>query len=477
MSVQCPNFADLKIAVVGDVMLDRYWVGTTQRISPEAPVPVVKVAQEYALPGGAGNVARNLQSLGVDTTLFGVIGDDANGAQLRALLEADGICTALTIDSALPTITKLRLLCQHQQIVRIDFEADFATIQADFADQLVSSIAQYDALIISDYHKGTLNAASTLIAAANQAQVPVFVDPKGESFERYQGADFITPNKKEFTQVVGACESDEAIHDKALQAIKQHHLGAILVTRGAEGMTLVQSDDSNHTLPASAAEVADVTGAGDTVIAVFAASVASGLCPTQAMHLANEAAGLTVMRQGAAVVSRAELTRQLMQQLPTQSDVLTLDQAKKLRETLRTRGLTLVMTNGCFDILHPGHIGYLDAAKACGDYLLVAINTDASVQRLKGKHRPVKSLDERMAVLVGLKAVDGVVAFDEDTPAELIKILTPDVLVKGVDYKAEDIVGADHVMAHGGEVKIVGPDKRWSSSALIKKVQRKEEGS
>lgn len=465
------NIQSVRVAVIGDVMLDQYWIGRANRISPEAPVPVVQVNSEKSLPGGAGNVARNLAALGATPTLFGVIGDDQAGETLQQLLESEGVETHFQIMPAKPTITKLRVLSHHQQMIRLDHEASLAGYSDTLIASLVAELSHFDAIIVSDYHKGTIEDLSVLMAAAKSQHIPVLVDPKGQSFAKYHGATYITPNRREFEMVVGACPSNEDIESAALAAISEHALQGILVTRGSEGMSLVQLGQPTYHLPVESLDVTDVTGAGDTVIAVMAAALAAKATPQEAANLANKAASLSVQRLGAAAITYAELTR-LANQVPSlPQGVTTLDAFLAFRDELRVQGRRLVFTNGCFDILHPGHIGYLNDARACGDCLIVALNTDASVQRIKGPGRPVKSLDDRMAVLAGFRSVDWVIAFDEDTPIDLIKAITPDVLVKGTDYQVEAVVGAEHVMAQGGQVRLVGPDKVWSTTDLIEKCQ------
>ncbi len=471
MKVTIPNFQLARMLIIGDVMLDRYWTGQAKRISPEAPVPVVNVNSVEERPGGAGNVAMNLASLGIRPKLFGVIGNDDAGKKLHRVLQNKGVDTYLQALSDYPTVTKLRVLSQHQQLIRLDFEETFynskdITIHHDCID----AIENVGAVVISDYHKGTLQNVQQIISTANRLNIPVFVDPKGASFDRYRGADVLTPNRREFEQVVGPCHSEEDIVKKGKAALIAHGIGALLVTRGSEGMTLIRRDQDPIHLTARAFEVYDVTGAGDTVIAVIAAAVAAGENFANAMYLANIAAGIVVTKLGAAQVSVPELRRELRKHQYSRLGVLTEEEAVMAIEDAKSRQEKIVMTNGCFDILHPGHIGYLEAAKSLGDRLIVAVNSDESIARNKGPSRPVKKLQDRMAVLAGLRVVDWVFPFYEETPQRIIELLTPDVLVKGVDYLNQNIVGADHVLAHGGEVKFVGPEKEWSSSALIEKM-------
>ncbi|MCW5589399.1 MAG: bifunctional D-glycero-beta-D-manno-heptose-7-phosphate kinase/D-glycero-beta-D-manno-heptose 1-phosphate adenylyltransferase HldE [Legionellales bacterium] len=475
MNLIIPDFSKIKMAVVGDVMLDRYWTGNTKRISPEAPVPVVHVNDIKECPGGAGNVAMNLKSLGVHTSLYGIIGRDEAGARLLNTLQHSGIENHLQQIDDLPTITKLRVLSLHQQLIRLDFEETFANLSTPHIHHhFLQNLPQYHAIILSDYHKGTLTDSENIIRQAKAHNVLTFADPKGESFEKYRGVDVITPNRKEFEMIVGQCRNDEELVNKAQRVLHEHQIGALLVTRGSEGMSLIREHHAPIHLPARAFEVLDVTGAGDTVIAVLAASLAAGSPIEIAMYLANVAAGITVQHLGAAQVSVSELRRVVRKQQFSQLGVLSEEEAILATADAKERGEKVVMTNGCFDILHPGHIGYLEAAKQQGHRLLVAVNSDDSIRRIKGEGRPIKNLADRMAILAGLRAVDWVVPFYEDTPENLIKKITPNVLVKGIDYQVHEIAGHQHVLEHGGEVKLVGPEKNWSSTELIERIKKIE---
>ena len=472
MKIKLPPFENGKILVIGDVMLDRYWHGETLRISPEAPVPVVNIGEQQARPGGAGNVAVNLAALGAKPVLLGAIGDDEAGDRLLEQLESFGIEHCLQRLAKQTTITKLRVLSQHQQLLRLDFEeqrlaADQGQLIADFKRQLVD----VNAVIISDYHKGTLHDAAGLIQLAKAAGVPVFVDPKGASFSIYHGADVLTPNRKEFEHIVGECDSEEELVNKAESALQANDLGALLVTRGGEGMSLIQREQVPFHQPARALEVFDVTGAGDTVIAILAAAVAVGESLEAAVIVANTGAGVAVTKLGAVAVTVPELRRALLRQQASVFGVLSEEAAKLAVIDAHAHGETVVMTNGCFDILHAGHIAYLDEAKALGKRLMVAVNDDDSVRRLKGESRPMNDLAARMAVLAGLRSVDWVVPFSEDTPARLISELNPNVLVKGGDYKVEEVAGADHVLANGGDVKMLQFVDGCSTTSLINKIR------
>jgi D-beta-D-heptose 7-phosphate kinase / D-beta-D-heptose 1-phosphate adenosyltransferase len=470
--MQLPTFDTARVLVAGDVMLDRYWSGSTGRISPEAPVPVVKVAQDQVRAGGAANVALNLAALGVATTALGVVGDDADGRLLSEALRAAGIAPRFIVGRA-PTIAKLRVLSRHQQLLRMDFEErldaagvyDHKALQTGFAEVLDDT----DAVILSDYGKGTLADVAALIAAARAAGKPVLIDPKGNDWRRYAGATLLTPNLAEFEAIVGPCVDEADLVAKAEALREKLDFAALLVTRSERGMTLIQPGQPPLHLPATAREVYDVTGAGDTVIATLAAAIAAGSPLADACRLANAAASVTVGKLGAATVSPAELTAALGN--ISDGTVLTEDLLVAHLEALKKRGKTVVMTNGCFDILHTGHVRYLEAARALGDVLVVAVNTDASVKRLKGESRPLNTCADRMALLVALRCVDYCVAFDEDTPARLIGRVLPHKLVKGGDYKPEDIAGYEAVTAAGGQVLTLDFHAGYSTTRLIEKAR------
>jgi D-beta-D-heptose 7-phosphate kinase/D-beta-D-heptose 1-phosphate adenosyltransferase len=467
MSMAIPDFSPLQVIVVGDLMLDQYWFGPASRISPEAPVPVVRVTRSEARAGGAANVAMNLVSLGIKTTCCGVVGDDGTGIDLQGLLEVEGINAVLARSERHPTITKLRVLSQNQQLIRLDTEqlysaADAAAVVAVAAGQLAAN----NVCILSDYAKGSLGQVEKLIAACRDKNVPVLVDPKGTDFERYRGATVLTPNRAEFEAVVGVPADETDLVARARALCNELDLDALVVTLSERGM-LVVSGEAATILPARARQVFDVTGAGDTVIAALAAGVAAGLDIFAAAALANLAASLVVGKIGAASVTPAELNLALHEQGEGGRGLLTREQAIAVAKEIRSRGERLVMTNGCFDILHKGHVAYLQEAKARGDRLLVAVNTDASVKRLKGDDRPVNRLEDRMAVLAGLAAVDWVVPFGEETPAELIEQILPDVLVKGGDYTPEAIAGSKAVLANGGTVEVLRFHEGRSTSAIV----------
>lgn len=476
MQLLLPNFNSARILIVGDVMLDRYWSGNTARISPEAPVPVVHVKQTEERPGGAGNVALNVTCLGSEAVLFGACGADAMADSLEAKLKAAGVECYLQRVEGVPTITKLRVLSLHQQLLRLDFEENFppldtATLLTYFRKELAAS----NLIIISDYAKGSARYIPQVITAAKRANIPVFVDPKGQDFQLYQNATLLTPNRREFEAVVGPCHTEEELVKKGIELLRKLSIQALLVTRGEQGMTLIQEGKPEVHLPARAREVYDVTGAGDTVIAVLAASYAGGNHDfMEAATLANLAAGIVVGKLGAATVSMPELRRVLREEHTTNRGIMTEEQLIIATQDARAQGERIVMTGGCFDILHAGHVSYLEEAKSQGDRLIVAVNDDASVARLKGPGRPINTLARRMAVLSGLSAVDWVVSFSEKTPEHLVSQILPDVWVKGGDYQIEDLPEAKPVLMNGGEVKILKFVDECSTSDIIARVRAAE---
>ena len=462
-----------KVLVVGDLMLDRYWSGATRRVSPEAPVPVVKIDQEYERLGGCGNVAANITAIDAHAYLLAALGDDEAAASVEQLARKAGINCHLVKDRQGKTTVKLRVISQQQQLLRLDFEN--GVISAAQNEQLEAQFERFldtvGAVVISDYGKGGVPTPAQLIARAGQFGVPVIVDPKGRDFEKYRGAYLVTPNFREFEEVVGECADEKTIEDKARRLLKSTGINALLVTRGDKGMSLVQNDQPMFSLSADSKEVFDVTGAGDTVCGVLAAAISAGCELRAATTLANKAAGIVVAKFGTATVSMQELGGAVE---TGNAKVWPLANLVELVRDKRHKGDKIVMTNGCFDVLHAGHVDYLRRAKTLGNFLIVAVNTDASVKRLKGKNRPFNTLDNRLQVLAALETVDAVVAFDEDTPLELIKSIVPDVLVKGGDYEIPQIVGADVVTAAGGEVSVLPFLEGLSSSSIIKKLENEK---
>lgn len=465
MHLSLPDFRRACVLVVGDVMLDLYWHGETRRISPEAPVPVVRIDKEGARAGGAGNVAVNVAALGGQARLIGLVGDDPEADRLQALLTAQGVECALV--RCLPhTLRKLRVVSRQQQLIRLDFEPP-----AGAADLLLNDyrrwLTEADCVVLSDYAKGALAGVCTLIDLARAAGRPVYIDPKGTDFARYRGASLLTPNLAEFEAVAGLCANAAEIARKGEALRAQLGLEALLVTRGEEGMTLIEAGCPVRHFPTRAREVYDVTGAGDTVIAALAASIAAGACLEEAVQIANYAAGVVVGKLGTATASPEEILAALDSHAPLPRGVVDEEGLLRLVARARAAGERIVMTNGCFDLLHPGHVGYLAQARALGDRLIVAMNDDASVRRLKGERRPINPLAARMTVLAALASVDWVVAFSEDTPERLICRVRPDVLVKGGDYRPEEIAGAHCVRAAGGEVRVLPYVQGYSTTRII----------
>ncbi len=471
MTLSIPDFSRASVLVAGDVMLDRYLFGGTDRISPEAPVPVVHVREADDRAGGAANVAVNLASLGVDTTLIGVVGQDDEAAALKAVLEQRKISCRFEAISDWPTTTKTRVQSRGQQLIRLDREERGAAGSAALAASLKNALKSASAVVLSDYGKGALADVSSMIDLCRSANVPVFVDPKGSDFDRYRGATVLTPNQSEFESVAGSCNTDDELVDGARKMIAELELGALLVTRSEKGMLLVEASGEPVFLSTRAREVFDVTGAGDTVIAVLAGALASGDSMSAAAALANFAAGLVVRKIGVASVSPSEIRAALHQRGQGGRGLVSETELAALVSEAGQQHEAIVMTNGCFDFLHAGHVAYLEEAKSLGDRLIVAVNDDESVRRLKGDDRPVNALRDRMAVLAGLAAVDWVVPFSEDTPARLIQAMLPDVLVKGGDYRPDAIAGAKDVLKNGGEVRVLAFREGHSSSNIIDKLR------
>jgi len=478
MNIKLPDYSNAKLLIYGDIMLDRYWYGDTNRISPEAPVPVVRIMQQEERPGGAGNVALNTNALGVKTSLYCFCGDDEIANSLEHKLMNAGISPYFQRISDMPTVTKLRILSLHQQLIRLDFEEFYHEKDGhdDLLSQFINDAPTAQAIILSDYGKGVAQNAAAIINAARKVKVPVFVDPKSKDFNDYKNATIITPNLKEFEAVVGVCKDETMLVERAYNLMKTHDLDGLLITRGAKGMTLVTQKEPVLHLPTQAKDVFDVTGAGDTVIATLAASVAAGCSMAEATYIANIAAGIVVGKLGAATATLPEIRQEIEGHLYTDKGIVTEDRLKAIVHEAQKHGEKVVMTNGCFDILHSGHVMYLEQAKALGNRLIVAVNDDDSVRRLKGGDRPINSLERRMQVLSGLSAVDWVVPFSEDTPERVICRILPDVLVKGGDWQVNQIAGADCVIKAGGEVKILGFEEGISTTKIVDKIRKEQKG-
>lgn len=471
MKLSMPPFEQASVLVVGDVMLDRYWHGGTSRISPEAPVPVVKIGQMEDRAGGAANVALNIAALGARTWLIGATGEDEAADSLTDSLESAGVKTHFQRIAGQPTTIKLRVMSRHQQLIRIDFEETFNINKEALASEVEKLLPSVKVLLLSDYGKGTLKNQQQLIKLAKQHNIPVLVDPKGNDFSIYKGATLLTPNLNEFETIVGKCADENQLIQKAQQLIEQLQLGGLLITRGEQGMTLLRDNQQELHLPARAREVFDVTGAGDTVISTLAAALAAGMDLTEAVALSNLAASIVVAKLGTACISAPELRRAIQRDTGNGKGVLSLDQLLIAVEDARAQGEKIVFTNGCFDILHAGHVAYLEQARSLGGRLIVAVNDDASVTALKGIGRPINSVDRRMAVLAGLGAVDWVINFADSTPERLLQEIKPDILVKGGDYTVDEVVGADIVKSYGGEVNVLGLVANSSTTAIVDKIK------
>jgi len=458
------------IMVVGDVMLDRFIDGTVNRLSPEAPVPILEKTEDSVMPGGAANVAINLAGLGCDVRLLSVTGSDAAGLQLGQILGANlAIDFHQVVDATRPTTTKTRFRADKQQVLRVDEEVT-RTVDSKTADHLLASFAESlpsaGLVVLSDYAKGTVapDVISQIREMTSKAGVPLVTDPKLADFSVYAGSDILTPNLSELKAAVTITGDDlKDIAEAASKLAKSHDLGAILVTLSARGMLLARADGTWEHDPTRAREVFDVSGAGDTVIATIAAALSSGVDAAEAVKLANIAAGVVVGKAGTATVSPGEIIAMASPQ-PPELDVRAL--AARC-ETWRSRGDRIGFANGCFDLLHPGHLHLLKAAADSCDRLIVGLNSDASVKRLKGASRPIQSDRQRAAIMASLPLVDGVAVFGDDTPLELITALQPDIIFKGGDYRPEDVVGGDIAAARGGEVIIIPTLGNHSSTGLI----------
>jgi D-beta-D-heptose 7-phosphate kinase/D-beta-D-heptose 1-phosphate adenosyltransferase len=467
--MQIPDFSKAKILIIGDVMLDRYWTGPTVRISPEAPVPVVRVVDMEDRPGGAANVAINAATLGAQVVLIGMTGKDEAAQILNDRLAAMNVTCEFVKVASQDTITKLRIMSRNQQLLRLDFEKSFETDdKSELLAKFEEQVQHTDVVVLSDYSKGCLSDPQSLILLARKYNKPIIVDPKGSDFSRYKGATILTPNLSEFEGEMGFYESEDELFTHA-QALKQKcDLDAVLVTRSEKGMSLYQ--DQVYHLPAHAKEVFDVTGAGDTVVSTLACCIAVGLPLENACQFANHAASVVVGKLGTSTVSTTELAIAVNAQVHQGGGVMNAQQLRLAVQQAQHRGERVVMTNGCFDILHSGHVAYLTEAATLGERLIVAVNTDDSVRKLKGEGRPINNLQRRMAVLAGLSAVDWVVPFSDDTPQSLIADILPNVLVKGGDYKISEIAGGNEVIANGGEVRVLLFEDGVSTTGIISQI-------
>lgn len=467
--------------VIGDVMLDRYVIGSVGRISPEAPVPVVLIKSEEARAGGAANVAANLALLGIETHLIGCVGVDAEAKTLSQLIKKAGTKANLVASKSRPTIAKTRILGGHQQMLRLDQEDNTTFTRAE-NDALEANIhaalkARPAIVILSDYAKGLLSEAicQQIIKTCNKQKIRVLVDPKGSNYVKYAGATALTPNKKETAEACGISPQDADLIKKASALKTKLDLDFLAITRGEEGISLIDNDkpkNGAHHLPATAQQVFDVSGAGDTVIATLAAGLMHDLLPLQSLELANIAAGVVVGKVGTVPITKNELIEALSLQASNEQahKICNLSELQHKVEIWKQNKQKIVFTNGCFDLLHAGHVTYLEAAKKRGDKLVLGLNTDRSVRALKGKTRPVVNEQDRARVLAALMSVDAVILFDEDTPIKLIKAIKPQVIAKGSDYTADQVVGGKEVLSWGGEIALIDLVAGRSTTNLIKKM-------
>lgn len=468
-----------RVLIVGDLMLDRYVNGEVSRISPEAPIAVLAARRAEEKLGGAGNVAWNLRSMGAEVDLLGVVGDDTWGANLRELLVAAGVdVDGLVTDTSRPTVLKTRMMSGSHQMLRVDWE-DASPVAGATSDAVLARVPQLieraDAVVLSDYGKGVLTPAvlEAVIRAGRERGIPVLVDPKGTDYARYRGATLMTPNRKEAEEALGRkLPNLEAVAEGARELIDIASMDATLITLGPEGIYYrTQDGDAGHD-PAQARAVFDVTGAGDTVVAHLALYLAAGLSLADAVALANQAAGIVVARLGTNAVTPAELRARLREIQPVTGKVLeTEEQLQAQLAQWRAERRRIVFTNGCFDIIHKGHVDYLRFARSKGDVLLVGVNDDASVTRLKGPSRPVNEIGDRMTVLAAMEMVDAVTSFGEDTPKEIIERVTPDVLVKGEDWADKGVVGREWVEQHGGQVHLAPLVPGRSTTGILEKAR------
>lgn len=483
MPFDLQKFSSRKILVIGDVMLDRYVWGDVARISPEAPVPIVRVKENSEVLGGAGNVVSNLSGLGCNVSVFGVCGKDENGKKLKKLFAEKNVESFIYEDDGRPTISKTRIMAHHQQLFRLD-EEKTDILPESLEKQLIEGFGEKlegcHSVIISDYGKGifqTKEVSRKIIQMCKDRKIPVFVDPKGKDWTRYKGATCVTPNTAELGLVSRQTEdSDEdGFIESAKSVCETYQFDWLLVTRGGKGMCLVEQKKAHHVISAKAREVYDVSGAGDTVIATLAAGVSCGLSFKKASELANTAAGVVVGKLGTQPIHRAELEAALKLndaeiQTRGKNKILSLSEGILQAQAFRAKDETIVFTNGCYDLLHPGHIDLLHKSKALGDRLVVGLNTDASVRRLKGEKRPILNENDRSAILSALGCVDLVILFDEDTPLNLIRSLKPDILVKGADYTLDQVVGRDEVESYGGKVSLVPLLEGYSTTGIVNKL-------
>jgi D-beta-D-heptose 7-phosphate kinase / D-beta-D-heptose 1-phosphate adenosyltransferase len=469
----------VRALVLGDVMLDRYVSGAIERISPEAPIPVIAIERTVDMPGGAGNVVRNVAALGARASLIGVVGDDIWGETLRIqLVQVPNVEVRLIADRSRPTTVKTRYVADGQQVLRADRESReplSREVEQRVLAEYHNSLSQADVVVLSDYAKGVLTESlvSAAVSAARAAGKMVIVDPKGKSFAKYRGVTVLTPNRLELQIACGSkCDTEEDVVFGASRTLEDGICDVVVVTRGKDGMSVVKPGGTATHLRTTARGVFDVSGAGDTVVAALTLGLSAGGDIVDAATLANFAAGIVVGKRGTATTTTGEMIAALrpVGGHSDQCKIFSLDNVLQLANDWREQGLTIAFANGCFDLLHPGHISLLDQARRAADRLIVGLNSDLSTRQLKGPGRPVQGEVARATVLASLKSVDAVVIFAEDTPLQLIEALMPDVLVKGADYTVDKIVGADLVIKRGGKVVLADLVQGQSTTSTVQRV-------
>lgn len=478
------RFPDVTVLCIGDLMLDRFVYGDASRISPEAPIPVIRQTKVLEMLGGVGNAARNIKALGAKPVMIGVTGNDLAASDLRAIMAEEGMDDdAIVTDPQRRTVEKIRIIARQQQMLRLDAEDTDPvgpSLEKTLCGHITNAIGSADAVILSDYGKGTLTPVviAHAIKEAKRKSVPILVDPKGTDYTLYKGATMVTPNLAELTLATGgqALKDEDSIVQAARKIIESCDIQAVVVTRSKDGMSIVEKNGTATHLPTRAREVFDVSGAGDTVIATLALGLALNMTLPEAAYMANSAGGVVVAKLGTATLSRNELAKAMADGPNPHDRILNWDQAASLVHQWRARGLRVVTTNGAFDILHEGHVTLLQKAKSLGDRLIVLVNSDASVKRYKSKDRPINGETSRAKVLAALAAVDGVVVFgdkteEDDKPLKILELLKPDIHVKGGDYKLEDLPEAEVMRKLGGETVIVPFVDGFSTTSTIEKMR------
>ena len=469
------RFSGMRVLVAGDLMVDRYVTGAVERISPEAPIPVLSQREVTQMPGGAGNVMQNIVSLGGKVMAFGRVGEDASGEFLMHFFRENSIEKCHVFSEGKTTV-KTRITSQHRQLLRIDDETFLPSTEemaCKIREVLPEMMDAVDAVVLSDYGKGFLTEeiSQALIQGARARNIPVFADPKGDAAKKYFGATVLTPNEKEFIRLCGLSQlpEEEEIREHALKLCKENKISMMAITRSERGISLINAETGEkRDFPTAVQEVSDVTGAGDTVIATLAMAMAGGICAEESIRLANLAASIVVSKFGVAQPSLEELELALQGEAggdPSREEILSRIHA------LRHEGKRIVFTNGCFDLLHAGHVKSLRQARLWGDILVVGLNSDDSVRRNKGEDRPILALEDRRAVLEALQFVDFVIPFEEDTPMQLIREVHPDILVKGKDWEGKQIVGEEFVRSYGGIVRLTDLEPGISTTAVIERIR------